>query len=1164
MLQLALATSAPAASAPPLAEPSFRNYGIAEGLPSSVIDAMAMDRDDYLWISTESGLVRYGGSGFRVWRHDPHDPNSISGATLATLFVDRNGTLWGGSQEGLVSYDPAHENFRHWLHDPADPTSPVSDDVTALAQSPGGPLWVGHFDDGLDRMRKDGRGFDHVRHDPANPASLASNVVYSLLADPDGSVWAGIHGGVDHILPDGRIVHVPFDRPDDALRDKPLLTYHLARSGDALLIATNYGLYALGANGVATLLAPGELSNQAVYSTVVDRAGRLWVGTSDGLYLRHADGHFQHVAARPLLRYGLPDANAYGLVLDREGGLWIATGNGLSYLPPDWADLRFFTHTPETPDSLVLGPYTAVATNGNDHLWIGGKGGALDRLDLATGNAEHLPWRMPQERDVYSMAEDARGRLWFSSPSGSYVLDHGQVTELKTKRPEHIEFGDDGTAFLQRPEGVLVIDPDSLAVRPLQLDPKATHIPVNDTRWYAHALWIATDAGLLRWAPGDARAQFVAGMHPGGVGQIDLRDQQLWELDGTSLNHYRLDGAQARWLGAYPMSLQHPVSDVLSIRADRADRVWFFSRSGLWRFDSRSGKLREFGLDQGLPDGQFTNTGLAETPDGHVYAAAKDGVVGFAPDDIHEPTRVPGVRLESITVRRGDQTQRLDGTNNHWNIAWNDRDITVTVRALSYIAPERNSYRFRLAGMDTGWVGTGHRPDRGFSQLPGGNYKLYVQAAGPDGAWGDLGRPLRLHVDTAPWLRWWSWLMYTLLLAAIFSVVLLASRRRQRQRMQLELVIQQHRLAQSASEAKTQFLAELGHEIRTPMTGVLGMAELLLNRPLGSTERDYVQTIQRSGEVLLTLVNDALDLARIEAGRLQLTPAPFDPRALLRDVAQLQRGRAAGKGLALHMQIADDAPAQVLGDAVRIKQILLNLGGNALKFTDHGEVRLSLDTVADGLRFTVSDTGPGISAADQARLFQRFEQLDGPQRGSGSGLGLAICRELTALMGGRIELESTPGKGSTFRVELPLPAVEDMADAPNEATRADSPSLHLLLLEDDATVAAVISGLLQAQGHQVDHEPNGLRAMQALENQRYDAALVDLDLPGVDGFQWARMVRLREQGGHLPMIAITARSGGNEEVLAREAGMDGFLRKPLHGEQLAKALAVAMRAFRPG
>ncbi|ULU27235.1 ATP-binding response regulator [Dyella terrae] len=164
-------------------------------------------------------------------------------------------------------------------------------------------------------------------------------------------------------------------------------------------------------------------------------------------------------------------------------------------------------------------------------------------------------------------------------------------------------------------------------------------------------------------------------------------------------------------------------------------------------------------------------------------------------------------------------------------------------------------------------------------------------------------------------------------------------------------------------------------------------------------------------------------------------------------------------------------------------------------------------------------------------------------------------------MGGQISLESTLGKGSTFRVDLPLPAVDGHVDTTvAEAVASGGPSLRLLLLEDDLTVAAVITGLLEAQGHQIDHVPNGLRALQAMESQNYDAALVDLDLPGVDGFKWARLVRSREQDGeHLPMVAITARSGGDEETRAREAGMDGFLRKPLHGQQLAKALAAAIR-----
>jgi len=338
------------------------------------------------------------------------------------------------------------------------------------------------------------------------------------------------------------------------------------------------------------------------------------------------------------------------------------------------------------------------------------------------------------------------------------------------------------------------------------------------------------------------------------------------------------------------------------------------------------------------------------------------------------------------------------------------------------------------------------------------------------------------------------------------------------------------------------------------MTGVMGMAELLLSTRLDPLQHDYTRAMQRSGGMLLKLLNDALDLARIEAGRLELEPAPFSPRQLLEDVAQLEQGLAHARGIRFVLEVADDLPVQVVGDAVRIKQVLLNLANNALKFTERGHVTLRGERIADGLQFGISDTGPGIPEASQARLFQRFEQADGPQRAAGSGLGLAICRELVDMMGGSIELESRVGHGSTFRVRLPL--AEPAEPAPMPAPLAGGGSHRLLLVEDDTIVAAVIRGLLEREGHHVVHVINGLAALAELAHASFEAVLLDLDLPGVDGFQVARLIRQREPDArHLPIIAVTARSGGRDEARAREAGMDGFLRKPVSGEQLAGALA---------
>ncbi|RAN82557.1 hybrid sensor histidine kinase/response regulator, partial [Bacillus sp. SRB_336] len=278
----------------------------------------------------------------------------------------------------------------------------------------------------------------------------------------------------------------------------------------------------------------------------------------------------------------------------------------------------------------------------------------------------------------------------------------------------------------------------------------------------------------------------------------------------------------------------------------------------------------------------------------------------------------------------------------------------------------------------------------------------------------------------------------------------------------------------------------------------------------------------------------------------------------------LEQGLAHAKGIRFVLEVADDLPGRVIGDALRIKQVLLNLANNALKFTEHGHVSLRAQRTSEGLQFSVSDTGPGIPEASQARLFQRFEQEDGPQRRAGSGLGLAICRELVDMMGGSIELESRLAHGSVFHVRLPL--AEPASVSPSSAMGAASRSYRLLLVEDDTIVAAVIGGLLEQQGHAVVHVTNGLAALAELAHANFDAVLLDLDLdlPGVDGFQIARLIRQREHAGqHLPIVAVTARSGIGDETLARAAGMDGFLCKPLSGEQLASALAHTIAASPP-
>lgn len=488
-----------------------------------------------------------------------------------------------------------------------------------------------------------------------------------------------------------------------------------------------------------------------------------------------------------------------------------------------------------------------------------------------------------------------------------------------------------------------------------------------------------------------------------------------------------------------------------------------------------------------------------------------------------------------------------------------DRDLRLRLRQPG--APPRR-HRFWLQGHDPAWVEVPSSGERLYQVLAPGSFRLRAAVADGNGRWIEM-RPVGVLVQSPWWQSQFATAAGGLGALGVLGWLALAHRSRLRRRHEWQLAQSRQQLAEQHSEAKSRFLATLGHEIRTPMTGVLGMAELLQGSALDARQRGQVEAIQRAGRHLLRLVNDALDLARIEAGKLSLEDAPFELRPLLAEVARLLQPLASAKGLHFSLECDAAVPAALRGDATRVRQILFNLGHNAIKFCERGGVAVQVAWQdPEGLFLRVRDSGPGLSAGQQARLFRRFEQGDAtePGRYGGSGLGLAICQELAAAMGGSIGLHSEPGRGAEFRVELPLPAVALPASgapaAPLPWPREAAP-LRLLLVEDDEVVAEVVLGLLQRAGHVVVHAPHGLAALSELECGRFDLALLDLDLPGIDGMGLARLLRAR--GLAIPLLALTARADADAEPGALAAGMNGFLRKPVTGELLAAAIAGVVR-----
>jgi signal transduction histidine kinase/CheY-like chemotaxis protein len=1134
--------------------PVFRLSTVADGLPSATVTALATDRQGYLWAATFDGLARYDGTGYTVWQHDSRDPASIAGNLLQAMYIDPQDRVWVATS-GLSVLDAQRKRFRHYRQ--AEYPQMRSDDVFAISGI-GDEVWFGTNGGGLYRIAGDGA---MTRFDQANTqGALPSDAVFSLAVDAHGRLWIATSAGLAY-MQDGTI-----RRAEGVMHDRgnPMLL----RVGDELWSSGAYGPSVLGADGQWRQLpwaAMFEDTNQ-VMAVASAGGGEYWLGTQNGLWLTRGDAAPQPVSERNALF-----VNRYVPAMDHAqgGGLWVSVvGQGLAYLRPDWRRLAVLP----APKSRAVDAYCAVAPGLQDKLWQFDAGGTLEQLDTRTGDLAVTTLRDDVLKGLAptSGLQDRRGRLWFGHVpahlvrfdpvTGRHVRWLIERTRGVGMAPEALLEDARGdvwvgvSGMVQRRDGQTgdVLDEvrlnpvthEDLAFQQLRLGPDGEP-------------WVASGGGLLRWDPQQRVLLPVPGLDGDDVsGFVPVGNDRLWLYRVGLLERWDLRGTA--WQRTQSISAGLPDIPTNGIQRDAQGRLWLATQRGLLRVDPVSGGVRTFGMRDGLSSQEFLEKCLYQLEDGVLASTTSDGALVLI--DPRLPERAPSappLLLQPATVVREGAVVSLPG--DAVRLRADDRELRVGMRLLSFDDPAGNRYRSRLTGLDPDWVMQGASGDRVLSALAPGRYTLEMQGFDAGGVASAI-RTFSFSV-APPW--WRSAVGMTVLALCGIALVLLctwAYRNRLRRRAAWNLAQHKRELAEQASLAKTRFLATLGHEVRTPMTGVLGMSELLLGTSLDERQRGYAGSIQKAGTHLLRLVNDALDLAKIEAGRLELDQQDFDLREVLDSVAALTAPLAEQRGLRFSCSVAADLPQMLRGDPMRLRQIAMNLLGNAVKFTERGSVELqALALPGGGLRLIVGDTGPGMNPEQQARLFQRFEQAEGARtsaRYGGSGLGLAICQELAVAMGGRITVDSTPGQGTRFVVELPLPAATGVAGPPAVQPTGHTGPLSVLLVEDDATIAEVVTGLLQARGHAVHAVPHGLAALTEAAVSRFDIALLDLDLPGMDGLALA--TQLRAQGLALPLLAVTARADAPAEALARAAGFDGFLRKPVTGDMLAEAIAAVL------
>ena len=1202
---------------------------INDGLSQNQVFCIYRDYTGLLWFGTQDGLNLYDGYNFKVFRHQPGDSNSLPDYAVNTICETDTGIFWIGTREGMSKFDFRKGIFTHFKHNPDSSNSLVDNNTWMIIKDSENHLWISTRN-GLSRFNPANNTFTNFKSGTFN--SISNDFVFALAEDSNKNIWIGGRGGVDRYnLRENKFYNykINSEKPHDISLNG--ITSLFIKKG-TLWAGSYSGLYSLQINNIPEQkikfikhldFQTGNSTVRAIFQSD-DRT--VWVGTmGEGLIRYNPDSGKWNKYRKSVKAGSISEDYIISLLEDDHGVLWAGTySSGINKY--NRSSERFKTFTIPDPEQNINSSISSVLVDANKSLWIGTTDGKIVEIKNHLSENSLLKFHKTEKHltsffattEIKKIIQDAYGKIWAATfGNGIYRIDPvtGKVILFK-REPNNLNSlsNDFVHSLYQSSDGNIWIGTGAGGLN--KYDPKTRSF----TKYFFdsnNSKSISSDE--ISSVCEDSHGFIWAGTTTKGLNRLNPSTKEFERFfhdvnESNSISSNRIiclfiDKKSNLWIGTFggglnrwqpeTNSFEHftnkdglPSNIINSIVEDQFGNLWISTDKdiSLFRVDEKT--FKNYDVYDGLQGNEFIqSSGFSSATDGKIYFGGVNGLNIFDPQKLYEKSEPANLALTDFKIFNKSVIPGEDSpliTNilyaKEIRLSHDQNFFTVEFASLDFNNPDKTKYAYKLEGFNTEWIPSGNQRFATFTNLDPGEYIFRVKATNSDGTWNEEGKSIKVIVLPPWWQTWWAYILYTIFIVSILYSFRQYEMKRVKLRNELQLKDFESKKLQEVDQLKSHFFANISHEFRTPLTLILGLLQKFEGKTSDKSDLEDYGVMKRNAVRLLQLINQLLELSKIESGKAKLSASENDIVGFVKRIFASFASYAEQKNIKLlfnNKKLNEESAEKInlYFDKDKMEKIISNLISNAVKYTPDGnEIEVKTTTQNDFAIIHVINTGVTISQTDIGHLFDRYYKVHSAESGlfEGTGLGLALVKELVELHQGKISVTSEYDV-TEFIVSFPLGKAHLNPDEIVESAKEEKQVLEfselekleitdqntltskdlelksekdiILVVEDHNDLRKYIKDSL-SENFNVIESPNGKDGLENALDKIPDLIISDVMMPEMDGYTFCKKIKSNEKTNHIPVILLTAKASTEDKLEGLELGADDYLIKPFNPEEL--------------